>query len=231
MFGPGKIGKNIERCSIVETFQSGPIVVVYEPLKEGVAVVVRDEEPLIIAPLRLSSDGLCNSSIEAFNEPIGLGSKGSCEPMLNAMTGAHFVEGMLSGRLVLGLSLHVDSEAIGELAAVVCENGVNRMREVGQEPGQECSSGLTISLGVDLQIDVAGGSIDGDECVALTFVQRREMLKIDVDKANCRLFKEAHRGLLRLWPVAKRVSFEASMCGASRYCWVDAASHYFGNIV
>jgi hypothetical protein len=53
-------------------------------------------------------------------------------------------------------------EPVGELAAVIGQDGVHRLREVGEEALQECSCGPSVALAVDLQIDVAGGAVDRD---------------------------------------------------------------------
>ena len=88
------------------------------------------------------------------------------------------VAGGPAGRLVL----HVDGEAVGELGAVVGQDGINLVREVGQEALQEGGCRLAVPSGMDLDIDVAGSAIDRDKGIALVALQGRQMLQIDVDK-------------------------------------------------
>ena len=54
------------------------------------------------------------------------------------------------------LALHVDGEAIGELGAIVGQDGMNLVREVGQEALEEGRCRLAIPPGMDLDIDVTG---------------------------------------------------------------------------
>jgi len=81
------------------------------------------------------------------------------------------VAGGPAGRLVL----HVDGKAIGELGAVVGQDGMNLVREVGQEALEEGRGRLAVPSGMDLDIDVAGGAIDRDKGVALVALQGRQM--------------------------------------------------------
>ena len=52
---------------------------------------------------------------------------------------------MPSGRSIGWLALHIDGEAIGELAAIVGEDGVNRMREVVEEALEELARSIKAS--------------------------------------------------------------------------------------
>ena len=76
-------------------------------------------------------------------------------------------------------------------AAIVGENGVNGMREVGKEALEEPGRGVGVPLGMDLQIDVAGGAIDGDEGVAFAPLQRWQVLEVDMDEADGGLLEDA----------------------------------------
>jgi hypothetical protein len=98
---------------------------------------------------------------------------------------------MAAGRFVLWLVLHVDCEAVGELAAIVCEDGVNGVREVRQEPLEKACRGLGVAAGMDLQVNVAGGTVDGHEGVAFVPLQRRQMLQIDVNESDGCLLEDA----------------------------------------
>ena len=66
--------------------------------------------------------------------------------MVNSVLGADAIEGVAAGRPVVRLILHVDGEAIGKLAAVVGEDGVNPMREVGEEAIEKASRGVGVVI-------------------------------------------------------------------------------------
>ena len=99
-----------------------------------------------------------------------------------------------AGRLVL----HVDREAVGELGAIVGEDGMHQVGEVGQEALEEARGSLAVAPWMDLEIDVAGGAVDRDESVALAPLQGRQMLQVDVDEANSGGLESADCGLGRL---------------------------------
>src|SRR5438876_4380232 len=112
------------------------------------------------AALGLASDRFNDAAVEAFDKAIGLGVEGSGQAMIDFVVKTDLIEGMTSGGPVVKFVLHVDGEAVGELAAVVGEDGVHRMREVGEEAFEEAGGGTAITVGMDLQVDVAGGAID-----------------------------------------------------------------------
>jgi len=97
--------------------------------------------------------------------------------MVDFVVGTDLIEGMATGGLIPRLVLHIDGEAVGELATVVGQNGMNAVREVGQEPIEESRGGVAIALWMNLQIDVPGGAIDGDEGITLAPLQRRQCLR------------------------------------------------------
>ena len=99
--------------------------------------------------------------------------------MLDTAFGAESIERMTAGWFVPRLILHIDGEAVGELGPIVGEDGMNGMREVSQKALQEPGRGVSIALGMDLQIDVAGGAIDGDESIAFMSLQRWQVLPSD----------------------------------------------------
>ena len=90
----------MEWGQVAEAFESGSVVVANEALKEAIAIVMRDEEPMRYAAFRLTADGLDNAAIEAFDESIGLRPEWPGEPMLDFMLGADAIEGMPAGRPV-----------------------------------------------------------------------------------------------------------------------------------
>src|SRR5581483_11177082 len=132
----------------------------------------------------LLANGFDDAAIEAFDQTIGLRAVGPGEAMIDLVFGADAVEGMPAGGPIAWLVLHVDGEAIGELAAVVGEDGVNAVREVGEEALEEAFRGVGIAPWMDFQVDVARGAVDGDEGVALASFQCRQVFEIDVNEAD-----------------------------------------------
>ena len=117
-------------------------------------------------------------------------------------------------RLTLALRL-VDGEPVGELAPIVGQDRVHRLREVGDEAAQECSRRSGIALAVDLQIDVAGGAVDRDIGIALDALEGRQVLEIDMDEAHAGLLERADRRLVRRAPRADPVPFETAVNGTA----------------
>ena len=93
------------------------------------------------------------------------------------------------------LVLHIDGKAVCELCAVVGQDSVHAIREVGQESREEARRSLGIALWVDFDIDVACGAVDGDEGVAFAPLQGRQMLQIKVDEADSACSKTPTLGL------------------------------------
>jgi hypothetical protein len=57
--------------------------------------------------------------------------------MFDAALSTEAIKGMVAGGPAGRLVLHVDSEAVGELGAVVGQDSMNLVREVGQEALEE----------------------------------------------------------------------------------------------
>src|SRR5215831_6703158 len=151
--------------------------------------------------------------------------------MVDFVVGTDLIEGMATGGLIPRLVLHIDGEAVGELATVVGQKGMNAVREVGQEPIEESRGGVAIALWMNLQIDVPGGAIDGDEGITLAPLQRRQVLEIDVNEADGRLLKDTDCGLVGLRSSAQPMALKTTMNGAAGQFGIDAAAHRFGDVV
>jgi hypothetical protein len=147
-------------------------------VEEGVPFGVAVE--LVLAAVSggglVGADGVGEASVEAFDEAVGLRPVGPGEAVLDVVFAADLIEGMASGGLVVGLVLHVDGEAVGELAAVVGEDGVHGLWEVGDEALEEAGGGGGVAAAMDLEIDVAGGAVDGDEGVAFLPIEGRQTM-------------------------------------------------------
>ncbi len=151
--------------------------------------------------------------------------------MINLVLGAEEIERVIAGRPALRLVLHIDGEAIGELGAVVGQNGVNAMREVSQELREESRRSLGIASAVDFDVDIAGDAVDRDEDIAFASLQGRQMLQIHVDEADGRLLKNADARPVGLLALADRMAMQAAMDGAAGHLRVDAAPHHLDDIV
>ena len=168
-----KISESLERCQVAEALESGSIVIANKADEEGISLGMRCEHAMGGAALWLAADGVGDAAIEALDHTVGLWPVRSGEAMLDFVFAAEAVEEMPAGRPIMRLALHVDGEAVGEFAAIVGEDGVNRMWKVSEEVFEETGGGLGIALGVDFDIDVAGGAVDRDEGVTLASLQSR----------------------------------------------------------
>jgi hypothetical protein len=216
---------------VPETFEAGDIVVVDEPIQEGVAIGMRGKAAMGDAALRFPTDGFGDAAVEAFGETVGLRPVGSGETVVDLALGAETIEGMSTGGSIVRLVLHIDGEAIRELTAIVGEDRMNTMWKVREEAFEEAGCGVGIAPGMDLQIDVAGRPIDGDKGVALASFQGRQVLEIDMNEADRRLLEDADRRLAGRGPLAQPIPLETAVSGTAGDRTVDAAPHNFGNII
>jgi hypothetical protein len=183
------------------------------------------------AALGLPTDRLGDAAIEAFDETIGLWPIGSGQTVIDLMAGANEIERMLAGRPTGRLVLHVNREAVGELGAIVGQDGMNGMREVGQEPLEEAGRSFGIAPAMDLDIDVAGGAVDRDKGIAFAALESRQMLQIDVDEADGRLLENTYFGFVRLLALADVVALKAAMNGAAGQLVINATPHHLDDVV
>ena len=183
------------------------------------------------AAFGLAADGIDDATVEALDQTVGLRPVRTREAVIDFVVGADAIEGMAAGRAVMRLVLHVDGEAIGELAAIVGEDGVDGMREVGEEALQEPGGGIGVALRVNLQVDVAGGAIDGDEGVTFALLQGWQVLEVDMDEADARLLEDADSRLVGLGPLVESMAFEAAMDGAARQLAIETTAHHLGDVV
>jgi len=226
-----KIGKDLSGRFVAEASQSCSIVIGNEAVEEGVAIGVRCEGALGRAAFGFKSDGLAYATVEAFDQAVGLRPVGPNETVEDASFGAEFVEGMVAGRLILRLVLHVDGEAVGELTAVVGEDGVHRMGEVCQKSFQKSGSGFGIAARMDLDIDEACNAVDGDEGVAFFAFERRQVFEVNVDEADWRGLEGSDRHFRLRRSLGDAVTCKAAMDGAARQPLVDTAAHHLSDIV
>src|SRR5579859_6482471 len=151
--------------------------------------------------------------------------------MIDAALLTKLIKGMIAGRPPGRLVLLVDGEAIGELGAIVGQDDMNVVREMGQEAFEEAGSGCSVPPGMDLYIDVAGGSIDGDKGVARAALQGRQILQVDMDEADAGGLEDAGLWLVRLGTSADAVALQAAVNGAAGQLGIDAAPHHLDDVI
>ena len=225
------IVEGLDWGQVVETFEPGSIVVVDEAQEEGVAIGMGSEEPVRAAAFGLLGYGFGDAAVEAFDQAIGLRLVGLGEPVLDLALGAQAIKGVFARGPIARLVLLIDCEAVGELAAIVGEDGVDAMGEVRQEAFEEALGGLALAIGMDLQIDVAGRAIDRHEGIALALLQGGQVLEIDVNEADGRRLEAADRGLFGPRALIEAVPNQAAMDGVARQRAVDAPAHHLGDVV
>src|SRR5437588_2342121 len=186
-----RIGECLKRCQVAEAFKSSPVIAVDETMKEFVSLSMREEEPMSNATFRLSANSFNNAAVETFNQAVGLRPERLRQSVMDLMLGADAIKGMAPRRTIMWLVLHVDGKAVGELAAIIGENGVNGIRKVGEETLKKGSRCFGVAPGMDFQINITSGAIDGDEGIALALMQGRQVLEINVNEANRCLLKAA----------------------------------------
>lgn len=92
------------------------------------------------------------ASVEALDEAVGLRPEGLCQAMLDTAALAEPVEGMAAGGLAGRFVPGVDRAAVGELAAIVGEDGVDGLREVVEEALDDGDGRGRIALGMKISM-------------------------------------------------------------------------------
>ena len=115
---------------VAEGSQSGAIVVIDEGVDEGVALGVVGEAVFagVGGVAGVAVKGFGEAAIEAFGHAVGLRPVGSGEFVAHAVVLADLVEGVGAGAAVAAVPAG-GAEAVGELTAVVGEDGVDGVAE------------------------------------------------------------------------------------------------------
>ena len=130
----GEISEELGGCLVIEASQAGAIVVGDEGVEVGVALGVIEETAVVGgAVLRHAVEVFAKASVEALGHAVGLRPEGPGEAVIDAMPGTAAVERMLARGFVVGLALLVDGEAVGELGAVVGQDGVDLERKLSRK--------------------------------------------------------------------------------------------------
>jgi hypothetical protein len=85
--------------------------------------------------LRHPGEMLAEAAVEALDHAVGLRPEGLGEAVGNGARGADPVEEVVARGSILGFCLFVDGEAVGELGAVVGQDGVDLEREAVEKSG------------------------------------------------------------------------------------------------
>lgn len=187
------IGECLEWCDVSEASESGSIVCMDQIENEAVSLVVGCEAVFVaVSGCRWSvAQSFGDAAVEPFHHAVGLRREGLDEAVFDISCGAYSIEGMAAGRFALGLVLHVDRKAVGELGSVVGQDDMDRIGKGIQEAFEAGGNGLGRTAVDDLDIDKAGCPIYGDEDVALLPTQGRQMLQVGMDEADTNLFEGA----------------------------------------
>ena len=146
---------------VIEASQAGAIVIGDEGVQVGVAFGMVEKAAVVGgAVLRHTAEVLAEAAVEALDHAVGLRPEGPGKAVGDGALGADPVEGVLARGFVVGFSLFVDGEAVGELGAVVGQDGVDLEREAVAEAGEETGRGFGPAIGEDFEIDKAGSAID-----------------------------------------------------------------------
>jgi hypothetical protein len=156
-----EIGEQFGGRLVAEASQSSVIVVGDKGVEVGVAFGVIAKAAMGLQ-LWSAAEMLAEAAVEALDHAVGLRAEGPGEAVGDGVLRAHPVNGVLTGRLVVGFALFVDGKAVGEFGAVVGEHGVHGEREALEEAAEKTGGSVGPAVGQDLEIDKAGGAVDGD---------------------------------------------------------------------
>ena len=227
-----EIVEKVGWCSIVDASQSRPVIFVDDVDEERVSLGVRMEFifTVIFRQSRPGGDRLRQSSIKTFNHAVGLRMKRPRQTVIDAVSGAQPVESMASGHFGFRRPACA-SKTVGKLGTVVGHDGVDLMRENRNEAIKTSCDCYGIALAGNLDVDEARGAIDGDKDEAGYAAQAREMLQINMYKADACRFKAGGGRLGGLRLSRDAMALKAAMNLASRQLGVHAAPQDFDDII
>jgi hypothetical protein len=99
--------------------------------------------------------------------------------------GAEPVEGVRTRGFVVGLGFLIDGEAVGEVGAVVGEDGVDREREAIEKVREKAGRDDGAAMGVNFERDKAGGAIDRATSTKATVAITRPRSSASGSAARC----------------------------------------------
>ena len=229
-----EIGDKFAGSFVFEASQSCVVVVMNESGDEVIALLMRSEAvlALVAAGFGRGLQGFGQTAVETLGHAVGLGPERPRENVPDAVSFAELVEVMFTRRLAFRFARLVDGVTVGELAAIVSEDGVNGDGEGLEKALEKAGARPSFAVGQDFEINKACGAINGDIGIGPAPVECGQIFDVDMDKAE-RLFGCEGQRLLRF--AARRlryaVALEAAMHRRARDVRPEAAAHDFRNIV
>jgi hypothetical protein len=217
---------------IAEASQSGSIVVVDEGVDEGVAlgVVVEAVAAEVGLRSRMGVEGFGEAAVEALGHAVGLRAVGPGELVAHAVGLADLVEGMSAGSGFARAPAGV-AEAVGELRAVVGQDGVDGVAEALEEACEAGGDGGPAAVLDDLHMDEAGGPLDGHDDIGRPALQPGQVLQVEVHIAE-RRGREALRGLAGVARSLRDApALEEAVQRGARDVGSEAAAHHLQGVV
>jgi hypothetical protein len=122
---PREVGEEFGGGLVAEASQAGATVVGDKGVEAGVAFGMVEKAAVMgRTVLRHAAEMFAAPAVEALDHTIGLRSEGPGKAVSDPAGGAEMVKGMPARRFVVRLALFADGKTVGELGAVVGENGV-----------------------------------------------------------------------------------------------------------
>jgi len=191
---------------------------------QSAAVIIGVDEQLEVLPQLFVADvvialdgGVLDGAVHSFDLAVGPRMVGLGEPVFDAVLTADLVEAMDPVTRCPAVAV---LRQVGELDAVIGQDGVQRVWHGFEQRFKECDRGRPVSLVVELGEGELGGAVDRDEQVELAFLGS-DLGNIDVEVADwvrlelllCRLVA-GHVG-----QPADAVALKAAMQGRARQVW------------
>ena len=140
----------------------------------GIDEVLQVRSQLVVGLVEVAFDGrVLDGAVHSFDLPIGPGMFGLCQPMIDVVLGAGVFEGVRPDELSSlqgGLDVRRSRTRIawrGEVGSVVGENGVDLVRNGGDQAAQEVRRGAARHLLMQFDEGELRGAIDRDEQIEL----------------------------------------------------------------
>jgi hypothetical protein len=141
-------------CQIVQGSQPGAIVIVDEAVEVSIAFSMVNKAAVMGgAVLWHAAQMLAKPAVEALDHAVGLWPERPGETVGDGARGAEPVKGMGARGFVVGLGFFVDGEAVGELGAVVGQDGVDGEGKAVEKALEKSGGGGGAAIGEDFEID------------------------------------------------------------------------------
>jgi hypothetical protein len=226
------IVERFDRGVVADAPETCSVIGVDDVVDVGVSVGLAGEAVLagVGSGWRGAGEGLGDAAVEAFDHAVGLRVERPGELVDDAMGGADPVERMVAGGWLLAMPPGA-TEAVGELGAVVGENGVDLVAEAGEEAFEAGRDRRPVASGDDRDMGEAGAALDGDEHIGRRPLEPRQVLEIDVHEAERGHLEHPRRRGRDLGPGRHPVPSETAIDGATRQLAPHAALHHLDDVL